>query len=56
MNDCTERCVIVLPSLNPNEKFEIICWEWQKDFYKRVLPENVSYYIVEETGESRLIL
>ena len=41
---------------NPNEKFEIICWEWQKDFYKRVLPENVSYYIVEETGESRLIL
>ena len=22
MNDCTERCVIVLPSLNPNEKFD----------------------------------
>ena len=22
MNDCTERCVIVLPSLDPNEKFD----------------------------------
>ena len=22
MHDCTERCVIVLPSLNPNEKFD----------------------------------
>lgn len=22
MNDCTERCVILLPSLNPNEKFD----------------------------------
>ncbi len=22
MNDCTEHCVIVLPSLNPNEKFD----------------------------------
>ena len=24
MNDCTERCVIVLPSLNPNEKFDCV--------------------------------
>ncbi len=22
MNDCTERCVVILPSLNPNEKFD----------------------------------
>ena len=22
MNDCTERCVIILPSLNPDEKFD----------------------------------
>ena len=40
---------------NPTEKLEIICWEWQKDFYKRVLPENVSYSVVEGTGEYPLI-
>ena len=26
MNDCTERCVIVLPSLNPNEKFDCVLY------------------------------
>ena len=31
---------------NPRERFEIICWEWQQDYYRRVLPENVSYYLV----------
>ena len=31
---------------NPRERFEIICWEWQQDYYCRVLPENVSYYLV----------
>ena len=31
---------------NPRERFEIICWEWQQDYYSKVLPENVSYYLV----------
>jgi hypothetical protein len=31
---------------NPNTTFEICCYDWQTDYYRRVLPENVLFYTV----------
>lgn len=33
----------VIASRNPDKKFKIFCREWQIDYYKRVLPDNVIY-------------
>ena len=32
-----------------NETFCVICYKWQEDFYKRILPKNVSYCHVPDT-------
>ena len=35
--DCRSRCVIVLPSLNPNEKFDRVVDELREAGFRRIL-------------------
>ncbi len=33
---------------NRDMTYIVICYEWQKGYYQKILPENVSYHIVED--------
>ena len=35
--DCTKRCVVVLPSLNPNEKFDRVVDGLREAGFQRIL-------------------
>lgn len=36
-----------MSEMNRNNIFVIVCRKWQVEFYKRVMPNNVIYYIAE---------
>ena len=36
-----------ISEMNRNNIFVIVCRKWQVEFYKRVMPNNVIYYIAE---------
>ncbi len=32
---------------NRNKTYVIVCYEWQEEYYKTVMPDNVKYYKIK---------
>ena len=36
----------IISELNRDKTYVVVCYEWQKEYYERIMPDNVQYYAV----------
>ena len=33
---------------NPDKGYMVVCYDWQMDYYSRILPDNIEIYVVPD--------